>query len=294
MLKIKQIFPILTLWTMALTGSPTEALTKEFIKEGQIDTFNADEICKTLEKDFYISIPYDLPRSVINETIEAFLEFIQTDQKVKDHLQSRLPGIHRRGELGFTHREGLDQNPDVKDFFHYHPFLKKSHEEYISANATVNRLITQADIIWNHVADVTKQILLCLNSKYPDVYNKVFDTEDPHIVLRLVYYQADPDQEILARPHFDAGSFTLAVAESAPGLRIGSHQENLQLVPHKEGRAIFMLGANYRKVITTDTLLPGWHDVIRLDNLRSRWAIVAFIDGHGIEGPSRDDTHKKN
>ncbi len=289
MLKVKRIFSLLSLSTIALIGAPPEvSLTQE---TSRVDAFDPDKICKALEKDFYVSIPHEVPHSVITDTIEAFLAFLETDQAVKDHLQSQLPGNHRRRELGFTHRKAINQNyEDTKDLFHYHPFLKKSHEEYISTHPIANRLITQTDVIWNYVADTTKKILTCLNSKYPGLYNKIFDTEEPHIVLRLVHYQVDQKQEIWAKPHFDAGSFTLAIAESVPGLRIGSHQENLQLVPHQEGRAIFMLGANCRQLITTETLLPGWHDVIRLDNLPSRWAIVAFIDGHGLEGLSRNDS----
>lgn len=295
MWKINCFFYVFTLNTMALMSCSAEtAASPPITQEASMDTFSADEICQTLEKQFYLSIPYDLSRSVINETIDAFLAFAQTEQKVKDHLQSKLPGIHRRGELGFTHREGTDQDHDTKDFFHYHPYLKKNHAEYISANPIVKRLITQVDLIWNHAEHTTKRILKSLDGNYPGVFNKIFNAKEPHIVLRLVYYQATPDQQILARAHFDAGSFTLAVGESAPGLRIGSHQENLQLVPHEEGRALFMLGANYRQVIASETLSPGWHDVIRVDNLQSRWAIVAFIDGNEIESPSREDTHNKN
>lgn len=286
MSKFKHIFLFLTLVSLALIGSPIQAESTTEKNE----VFKADEICKAIETNFYASIPYDIPRSVINETIDAFLAFIDTDQEAKDHLYCQFPGNHRRRELGFTHRTGLDQG-DVKDFFHYHPYLKKFHAEFLASNPIANRLITQMDIIWNYAERTTKDILQSLNGKFPDVYDRVFDTEVPHVVLRLVYYQAEPEQEILARAHFDAGSFTLAIAESAPGLRIGSHQENLQLVPHKEGRAIFMLGGNSNQVLHTDTLKPGWHDVIRLDKLRSRWAIVAFIDAHDLEGPSRDDTH---
>lgn len=260
--------------------------------EGSSDPFNADAICKALETNYYVSLPSDLSRSVIDETIDAFLAFANSSQEIKNRFQSQLPGNHRRRELGFVHREGLAEGRDTKDFFHYHPYLKKDHESFIAETPVADRLARNADIIWNHAADMAKKILLSLDSDYPGVYDKVFDTPLPHIVLRIVYYEAHPEQEILAIPHFDAGSFTLALAESAPGLRIGSRQENLKLVPHQEGRAIFMLGAGYRQTIATETLLPGWHDVIRLDNLTSRWAIVAFIDGHDIEGPSKEDTHK--
>jgi hypothetical protein len=39
----------------------------------------------------------------------------------------------------------------------------------------------------------------------------------------------------------------LAIAESGPGLRIGSNHENLRLIEHKEGQASFMLLAILEK-----------------------------------------------
>lgn len=254
---------------------------------------SCDEICASLEKDFYVMIPYDVPRPLMKDSVEAFLQFLNTDSSVKEHLQSLLPGNHRRRELGFSYRDATNNTDgENKNFFHYHPYLLKEHSRFISLNPTVSHFITHVDEVWNLVAEAAKQVLTRLDERFPGVYDEVFNTEEPHIVLRIVHYQASPHQEILARPHFDAGSFTLAIAESAPGLRIGSKQENLMLVPYEENSIIFMLGKNCRKLIPSETLLPGWHDVVRLDRLDMRWAIVAFIDGHHVEGPSREETHQ--
>jgi hypothetical protein len=115
--------------------------------------------------------------------------------------------------------------------------------------------------------------------------------------LRFLRYSWSKSGKYLAKPHFDAGSFTLAIAESEPGLRIGSCPENLQLVAHKEKEAIFMLSSNFKKLMDTDQLSPGWHDVIQLNETiigkpYARWAIVAFIDGHDVEALPRSETHK--
>lgn len=119
----------------------------------------------------------------------------------------------------------------------------------------------------------------------------------PHLLLRFLKYDWQSSGKYLAKPHFDAGSFTLAIAESSPGLRIGSCPENLKQVNHKAGNAIFMLASNFQKIMDTQELSAGWHDVIQTDQTLigkpyARWAIVAFIEGHGIEALSRSETHK--
>lgn len=252
-----------------------------------------DEICTTLEKDFYVKIPIEVSRPMLEDTVDAFLEFLKTDTDVKTHLKSLLPGHHRRRELGFMFRDTSDNDGlETKEFFHYHPYLLKEHSEFIASDPVVNNFIIHMDGIWNLVADTAKDMLKRLDERFPGTHDGVFDTAEPHIMLRLVYYKARPDQQILARPHFDAGSFTLAVAESAPGLRIGSNQENLTLVPYEPNRMIFMLGRNCQQMLPSKSLVPAWHDVIRLNDLNTRWAIVAFIDGHSVPSPSREDTHQ--
>jgi len=125
----------------------------------------------------------------------------------------------------------------------------------------------------------------------------VFETEHPHILVRFLKYDWQSSGKYLAKPHFDSGSCTLAIAESDAGLRIGSCPDDLQLVEHKTNQAIFMLSSNYRQLLNADTLSAGWHDVIQLDETRigqpfARWAIVAFIEAQGVDALPRTETHK--
>ena len=51
------------------------------------------------------------------------------------------------------------------------------------------------------------------------------------------------------------------------------------------------------KVMQTEELQAGWHDVIQLDETYigkpfARWAVVAFIEAHGVEALPRTETHK--
>lgn len=49
--------------------------------------------------------------------------------------------------------------------------------------------------------------------------------------------------------------------------------------------------------MNSNDLSAGWHEVIQLDETRigkpfARWAIVAFVEAHGVEALPRAETHK--
>ncbi len=89
----------------------------------------------------------------------------------------------------------------------------------------------------------------------------------------------------------------MAIAESDEGLRIGSHPENLALVSHKKGQALFFLSSVFDRVINAPDYSPAWHDVIQVNEEVigkpfARWSVVAFIEVPGVEQLPRTETHK--
>jgi hypothetical protein len=141
--------------------------------------------------------------------------------------------------------------------------------------------------------------LLSLEKNNTGILEKIFDSDVPHVVLRFLKYYYQNPGEYLAKPHFDAGSFTVAVAESGPGLRIGTNPDDLEPVTHEENNAIFFISSNINRISDDKRLVPAWHDVVQLDGSKStdsfsRWALVAFVDGHSVESLSREETHKYN
>ncbi len=154
-----------------------------------------------------------------------------------------------------------------------------------------------AQILWEEIYTLTSNVMKSFDIPFPGTHAKIFDTQNPHIILRFLKYNWTTSGKHLAKPHFDAGSFTLALAESSPGLRIGKGPEDLEIVRPKKNNALFMVSSNYKKLLPTDALSPAWHDVIQLDETHmgkpfARWAIVAFIDGHGVASLPRTQTHK--
>jgi hypothetical protein len=200
--------------------------------------------------------------------------------------------------VGFVHRDPNDHiYNDSKDFFHYHPAILEKYGDFLDSHPVVNDFVQKAKPIWEATYQTVAHILKTFEPDFPGVCARIFDTQYPHILLRFLKYNWQQSGELLAKPHFDAGSFTLAIAESCPGLRIGRCPETLKEVEHQSGQALFMLSSNFQKVMDTDVLSAGWHDVIQVDKTLigkpfARWAIVAFIEAHGVEALPRTETHK--
>ena len=257
-----------------------------------------EKLQKSLAEKSYATVPFPIERPTIESAVEAFFKFLEEPDSVKEHIQFSISPLHRRGDVGYVHRDASDHiYNDDKEFFHFNPALFERYGDFLDEHPVVMDFMMKAKPIWEAAYQTAKDILQTFEPDFPGICDKVFDTKDVHVQLRFLKYDWKESGEFLAKPHYDAGSFTLAIAESSPGLRIGSCPENLTPVEHQSGTAIFMLSSNYQKVMTTDKFSPGWHDVIQVDKSKigkpyARWAVVTFIDAHGVEALSRTETHK--
>jgi isopenicillin N synthase-like dioxygenase len=256
------------------------------------------EIQKSLKEHSYMNVPFPIDRSTIEAAVQAFFKFLEEPDEVKTHIDFTIAPLHRRGDVGFKHRDPNDHMyNDSKDFFHFHPALFHKYPDFLEKHPVLKDFANKAKPIWDAAYETVSCVLKTFEPAFPGVWAKIFDTDMVHVQLRFLKYYWQESGAHLAKPHFDAGSFTLAIAESSPGLRIGSSPDNLTPVEHKPDNAVFMLSSNYQKVMTTDQLFPGWHDVIQVNETLigkpcARWAVVAFIEAHGVEALSRTETHK--
>lgn len=272
-------------------------LAKEHLS-GRAFMLSNELVFKALLKNHYAQVPFPIDAAVFEEAISAFFRFLDEPDAIKNHIDFTIAPLHRRGDVGYKHRNASDHiYNDSKDFFHFHPALLEKYDAFLNANPVVCDFVMKAKPIWDLAYKTVYEILQSLDNKFPKLVKNVFETEHAHVLLRFLKYDWQESGKYLAKPHFDAGSFTLAIAESSPGLRIGSCPENLKLVEHKNQHAIFMLSSNFKQIMPTDELSAGWHDVIQLDETLigkpfARWAIVAFIEAHGVVALSRAETHK--
>ena len=251
-----------------------------------------------LKKQPYIQVPFPIPPRQLEEAVMSFFAFLELPNSLKNHIDLKIAPLHRRGEIGFRHRNAEDgPYGDNKDFFHFHPLILEKYDSFIKDNPIVKDFIMKAHPIWNATYHVVQELMKIFEKRFSGVYDKIFKTEEVYIILRFLKYDWVHSGKYLAKPHFDSGSFTLAIAESCPGLRIGSGPNDLKPVTHEDHHALFMVSSNFRKVADTDILTPGWHDVIQQNDTHigkpfSRWAIVAFIEAANVEALSKAETHK--
>jgi hypothetical protein len=258
----------------------------------------AQYLLNQLKQKPFIQVPFPIPKDQLVTAMEAFFDYLALPEDIKTHIDFRLHPKHRRGDVGFRHRDPEDgPYNDSKDFFHYYPGIESRYADFIAANPVVERFLKLAQPIWEAAYAICEKQLLLLDQLFPGAHQRVFAADEIHLCLRFLKYNWAESSKYLAKPHFDAGSFTLAIAESCSGLRIGKGPDDLTPVEHKEDHALFMVSSNFQKVLETDEIAPGWHDVIQLDETQigkpfARWAIVAFLDAENVEALPRSETHK--
>lgn len=259
-----------------------------------------DTLWNSLKTHQYVQVPFPIHPPVLDAAIKAFFAFLEEPEDIKNHIKFSISPAHRRGDVGFTHRV-LQAEPyeEHKDFFHFHPAVFEKYDDFLQHSPVVHDFLLKALPIWKAAYETVHALLSKLDTKFPGTLAKVFDTQTPHLMIRFLKYHWAQSGKYLAHPHFDAGSFTLAIAESTPGLRIGKDPSSLKPVEHHENQALFFVSSNYQKLFTTEEICPAWHDVIQLDETQigkpfARWAIVTFIEAAGVEALSKIETHKWN
>ncbi len=269
-----------------------------FVKAEQ--ALKQNTILNDLKNQFFYRVPFSVPQDEVLKAVEAFFKFLALPEPIKQVVNFSIAPMHRRGDIGYRKRDpDIDDRlyNDRKEFFHFHPAILDKYPRYIGGNPVVKDFFEQALPIWESTYHIVERLLNNLDEHNEGVAGKVYDTKCPHIALRFLRYDWQQSNELLAKPHYDSGAFTLAIAESEPGLRIGSEPSDLKLVSHTPEEALFMLSSNFDKVLTTRSLKPAWHDVFQLDKSKigkpyARWAVVAFIEAHGVEAKPRAETHK--
>lgn len=116
-------------------------------------------------------------------------------------------------------------------------------------------------------------------------------------ILRFLCYSPHSDHSFCAQAHFDKGFSTLAIADSAPGLRIGCcNKHSLAPVEYRQGTAVFMPAWMLFQA-SQGRIKPAWHDVIHsptqpdVNGLCARWSIVFFVNNPAGTFCSWEDAH---
>lgn len=260
-----------------------------------------EAIVKELAEKAYVAVPFALSRGELASGAEAFFKFLELPQEYKESLFFlRDPGDPKGTEVGYVRTKGEKDeeygSKDFKEYFHYHPDAKVRFADVATQEPVLATFMEVAGTIFDRGEETTRAILTQLDAEFPGMYDSFAGADKPlERALRFLKYDATGKGKFLARAHFDRGGCTLALAESAPGLRVGKDDASLTEVIHKDKTALFMPGFHFPEM-TGGKIPAAWHDVIQAseDTISmdaARWAIVYFINAPGRYRPTSAQVH---
>lgn len=185
-----------------------------------------DTIKKSLDENHFYKVPFPVSKKVIDDAVLAFFDFLKEPDEVKNAVNFKVKPESRRGDVGYVKRDPSESlYNDSKEYFHYHAAIEEHYPELLKSNIALKKFSDKAYPIWMAAKDKVGEILAAFEPSFPGISAKFFDLKEPEILLRFLRYNWSRSGKYLAKPHYDAGSCTLAIAESAPGLRIGRSDE---------------------------------------------------------------------
>ena len=242
----------------------------------------------------YALVPFPLSKKDFNSAMEHFFYFLTLPDEIKNKFQSNAVPGDEESFVGYIKREKQKQVDaatseafyDQKEYFHYNRYVEKDFKDILlemEEDERVKHFFNSARFIYEHAEEMAIAILNEFDEEHPGIKEKfVPEGVRPHFYLRFLRYFTTGRGSFLAKGHYDQGGYTLALAESAPGLRIGKSEETLEEVEHTDGHAVFM-PALQLQLFTSEEFTPAWHDVIqkaddKTNEETARWAIVFFVD----------------
>lgn len=243
----------------------------------------ADLTTQIKEKSHAV-VPFPLRHADFQKAIDLFVRFLALPLTTKERVYYNMDlGDDRGADIGYQIRRRDQGKIDNREFFHYHPIAETELAEHARTYPEVRALLDDMRIIYDTGKQTLHEVITAFDERYPGLHARFFpEGKEPNFCVRFLKYDRATPGEFLAKGHYDRGGCTLALAESAPGLRIGIDDLHLQEVVHDEGKALFMPALNAPD-FTNGEIRPTWHDVVQKSedvyNAEiARWAIVFFAD----------------
>lgn len=244
--------------------------------------------------------------SDITATMNSFMEFLQLPYEERVKVVFVDESRPRTGVSGYQHKghaspDGSRQQ-DNKHIFHMTQTL---HETY---GSHTRRLPHEARVFLRAAYSIHSALSAAAKRKYqelegdiPGITNILFPPNGKNSNhTRFLAYQ-DAKRGMLASPHYDKGTGTIAVAESHGGLRVGYGPEDLKLLERSRFEPIFFPNYGYHQLaemlgVDPTTRRAAWHDVIdtgdRVSEEVTRWSLIHFIDpAHIYLENTKEQTH---
>ena len=255
-----------------------------------------EQIKKEIAERNYADTEFGLGKEELDTAAKEFISFIDLPPETKKEFYFKIDQNDRKAELGYLNHKREKGNTDSKEYFHYHPMVDEAFGESVKKYSSVSSFFAAAQKIYNEAVFSLAEMLDEFEKEFPGIKKQFFpDDSYDHFFLRFLKYDNGGEGEFLAKAHYDNGSYTLAIAESAPGLRIGKSDKDLKEVFHKNKSALFMPAMDFWR-ITTPEFTPAWHDVVQKSQNAynkdvARWAIVFFADISTIKRYTYEEAH---
>ena len=244
------------------------------------------------------TVPFPIDRGQLFAAADLFLDFCTLEPEDKQRLYKQLYPNDEVSRAGYFQRAKAAGNYDDKHIWHHHTSV---HEHFgddpLWSHAKVKAFVAAADAILAASIQTFSAVLDEFEVVYPGLKEKYLPNGTaPKVYLRFIKYIPQKPGEFLAKGHFDRGCATLAICESAPGLRLGRDPQTLEPLVHQDRTAVFFPDLLFHEA-TDKTFQPIWHDVIQKteDQYRedcARWAIVLFADTFDMVPPTVAEARK--
>ena len=280
---------------MSLATQERNTLTSRPAEQYWIMSPDPEDFHRRLQANHFARISHGISESEIQLAADTFLAFLALPDTTKRQLHFPARS-HRASADGFTDKTLVEQK-DPKQFFHWSPSIasRKPCTYWTAKEPVVENFFQAASRIYSLV----ETALLSVYSQFlPEYQERIFaDGRLIDGILRFLCYAPRPQRAFCAQAHFDKGFSTLALADSAPGLRIGCcNAHPLTAVEHKAGYGIFMPAWMIFQASGGD-IKPAWHDVVHepgvqnVNSICARWSIVFFVNDPQTPFTSWDAVH---
>lgn len=248
-----------------------------------------------IQEQAYAKVEMDIGYADISSAVERYMDFCALPDELTKQIAYEHENRKRGSQVGHVIKNGEGQ--DKKRYFHYRHGLP----DWLISNGIerpfeLNVFLEAAEAIHKTACDTLLENMVELDEKYPGLVGMHYPEHgDLDFYTRFLVYHPSKDGQ-LARAHYDLSTMTLAMAESSPGLRLGTESNDLRPVEHYENEGKLFLGGGWSNLYPDSDLPLGWHDVIQADQSMVgdntvRWAVVMFANPEQDVQPSYDETH---
>ncbi len=242
-----------------------------------------EEIVDDLNAQSFHKMPITCSQADIEKAVAAFFKFMDLPEETRWRFSFKLGDDAGDMEVGYHTRSRANGNPDNRGYFQYSVVGDETFRKSGSDCPELIAFLDAAKVVYDATLPTIREAVHIIDAMYPGIEDKIFNPGPGRVLripLRFLGYPTTDPGDFLATGHYDKGACTLAIAESAPGLRIGKTPETVKEVVHEQGYGLFFPGIQLQH-FTSPTFVPSWHDVVQKNQDAykanyARWAVVLF------------------